>query len=50
MEKSRCEEGKSDENAEKVTEEGKFPCTVYRKGVSSYSILWQFCSCWVHKR
>ena len=37
----------SSENAEKVTEEGKFPCVVCRKDVGSNSILCQFCRCWL---
>ena len=32
------------ENAEKVTIEGKFPCSVYRKVVGSNPILCQFSS------
>ena len=36
--------------AGKVIEEGRFPCPVCKKSVSSYSILWQFCRCWLHKR
>ena len=35
------------ESAGKITVEGKCPCVVYRKGVDSNSIYWQFCKCWV---
>ena len=38
------------ENVGKVSVEDKFPCAVYRKGVSSNSILCRFCRCWLHKR
>ena len=40
----------SDDNAGKVTEEGKFPCVVCRKIVGSNSILCQFCRCWVNMK
>ena len=33
------------ENAEKVTEEGKFPCAACKKGVGCNSILCRFCRC-----
>ena len=39
----------SSEDAGKVTEKGKLPSVVYRKGVGSNSIFCQFCRCWVHK-
>ena len=37
-------------NAGKVTEEGGFPFTIYRKVVGSNSIFCQFCRRWVHKK
>ena len=40
----------SNENAGKVTIEGKFSYSVCRKDVGSNSILCQFCKCLVHKR
>ena len=40
----------SSENIGKVTMADKLPGAVYRKGVSIYSILYQFCRCWVNKR
>ena len=38
----------SSENSVKFTEEGKFLCAIWRKGVGSN--LSQFCKCWVHMR
>ena len=32
----------SNENAEEITEEGKFPCAVCRKGITSFSISVSF--------
>ena len=40
----------SSENTGKVTEVGKFLCTVCRKDVGSNYILCHFCRCWVHRK
>ena len=40
----------SSENDGKVTIEDKFPHAVCRKEEGSNSILWQFWTCWVHKK
>ena len=39
----------SGENAGSATDEGRFPCDVRRNVVGSNFILYQFCSCCVHK-
>ena len=38
------------ENVGKITEKGKFPCAVCRKGVGSNSILCQSSGCWLHNK
>ena len=40
----------SNENVGKITIEGKFPCIICRKRVSSNSIFCQLCRWWMHKR
>lgn len=41
---------RGDENAGKLAIDNNSPRAIWRKGVNSYSILWQFCKNWVHKR
>ena len=39
----------SSENVGKVTEEGTFPCPIFRKGLGSNSIFCYLSRCWVRK-
>ena len=40
----------SSKNAGNITEEGQFPCDVYRKDVDIKSLLCLFYKCSVHKK